>query len=280
MEIPSKKEKAWREVNKILWIIIPEDDDVESIFSIEDELSDQSLFAIQALDEEPEEKFETDWSSETIYMLQHRISTNNICSIVPIPHVQAAVYLEKYDKPISIIAFIYTGAAKSIMNPDVLPKEWWKPHVKYFTSASDQTFKTTLISKPLTIQFFPGCSVKTTVLGSSLPGKDLVMGFDLYTKMKHLRILPTGIKYKVMYKTFVEIPRLFLTSHLEVISTIVKELKDTACSDSHADFLTKCHHPLWKNVEFFVKLPFKRNEDINPTRTSHSGMNPDHQRLA
>ncbi|KAK8501657.1 hypothetical protein V6N12_002395 [Hibiscus sabdariffa] len=106
------------------------------------------------------------------------------------------------------------------------------------------------------------------------------MGFDLYTKMKHLRILPTGIKYKGMYKTFVEIPRLFVTSPLEVISTIVKELKDTTCSDSHADFLTKCHHPLWKNVDFFVKLPFKKNEDINPTRASHSGMNLDHQRLA
>ncbi|KAK8977805.1 hypothetical protein V6N11_000132 [Hibiscus sabdariffa] len=274
-----KGAKMIQQIQEQTRIIIPENDDVESIFSIEDELSDQSLFAIQALDEEPED-VDADWSSETIYMLQHRISTNNISSIVPIPHVQAAVYLKKYDKPIPTIAFIDIGAAKSIMNPDVLPKEWWKPHVKYFSSALDQIFKTTLISKPITIQFFPGCSIKTTILGSSLPGKDLVMGFDLYTKMKHLRILPTGIKYKGMYKTFVEIPRLFLTSPLEVISTIVKELKDTTCSDSHADFLTKCHHPLWKNVEFFVKLPFKKNEDINPTRASHSGMNPDHQRLA
>ncbi|KAK9044315.1 hypothetical protein V6N11_072626 [Hibiscus sabdariffa] len=211
-------------------------------FSIEDDLSDQSVFAIQSLEEEQED-VETDWSSEAVYMLQHRISSNS--SMVPITHVQAAVYLEKY-----------------------------------FTSASDQTFKTTLTSKPITIQFFPGCSIKTTVLGSSLPGKDLVMGFDLYTKMKHLRILPTGIKYKGMHKTFVDIPRLFLTSSAETISMIIKELKDKACSDSHDEFLSNCHHPLWKNDEFFVKLPFKKNEDINPTKASHSGMNPDHQRLA
>ncbi|KAK8996460.1 hypothetical protein V6N11_081735 [Hibiscus sabdariffa] len=182
-------------------------------------------------------------------MFQNKISSN-ISSIVPIPHIQAAVYLEKYDKPIPIIAFIDTGAAKSIMNPEVLPQEWWKPHIRYFTSASDQTFTTNLVSKPITIQLFPGCSIRTTVLGSSLPGKDLVMGFDLYTKMKYLRILPTSIQYKGMYKSFVKIPRLFLTSPMEEISTIVKKLKD------------------------------EKNEDINPTKASHSRMNPEHQKLA
>ena len=31
---------------------------------------------------------------------------------------------------------------------------------------------------------------------------------------------------------------------------------------------------------FFIKLPFKLNEDINPTKASHSGMNPEHKLLA
>ncbi|KAK9025763.1 hypothetical protein V6N11_038620 [Hibiscus sabdariffa] len=259
-------------------IAIPDDEDIESFFSIEDEPSDQSLSAIQALDEE-QEITETEWSSEEIYMFQNKISSN-ISSIVPIPHIQATVYLEKYDKPIPIIAFIDTGAAKSIMNPEVLLQEWWKPHIRYFTSASDQTFTTNLVSKPIIIQLFPGCSIRTTVLGSSLPGKDLVLGFDLYTKMKYLRILPTGIQYKGMYKSFVEIPRLFLTSPMEEISTIVKKIKDEVCADSHAEFLSKCHHPLWKNDEFFIRLPFKKNEDINPTKASYSEMNPEHQKLA
>ncbi|GJU98616.1 hypothetical protein Tco_1327887 [Tanacetum coccineum] len=38
--------------------------------------------------------------------------------------------------------------------------------------------------------------------------------------------------------------------------------------------------PLWLNPSFFVSLPFKQNEDVNPTKASHHGMNPDHYQLA
>jgi hypothetical protein len=34
-----------------------------------------------------------------------------------------------------------------------------------------------------------------------------------------------------------------------------------------------------KNEEFFVKLPFKLNEDINPTKASHRGITPDNLKL-
>ncbi|KAE8667739.1 vesicle transport protein GOT1B-like [Hibiscus syriacus] len=166
------------------------------------------------------------------------------------------------------------------MNPEVLPPEWWKPHTRYFNSAADQTFATHLISKPITIQFFPGCAVTTIVLGSQLPGKDLVVGFDLYTKAKHLRILPNGLKYKQMFKPFVEISRLYLLETKQRINGAVEELKVKACAESHEEFLSKCDHPLWRNSEFFIQLPFKKNEDIIPTKASHSGMNPEHQKLA
>ncbi|KAH9792609.1 hypothetical protein KPL71_004192 [Citrus sinensis] len=44
------------------------------------------------------------------------------------------------------------------------------------------------------------------------------------------------------------------------------------CPESHTDF----HHPnpLWKNPHFFVQLPFKLNEDVNPTKATHPGMSP------
>ena len=35
-----------------------------------------------------------------------------------------------------------------------------------------------------------------------------------------------------------------------------------------------------KNEKFFISLPFKKNEDINPTKTSHLGMNLKHQQMA
>ncbi|QHN76231.1 polyprotein [Arachis hypogaea] len=58
----------------------------------------------------------------------------------------------------------------------------------------------------------------------------------------------------------------------------VKQLFLSAYCDSHDQF----NHlaPLWKNPEFYVHLPFKKNEDINPTKATHSGMNSEDLRLA
>ena len=38
--------------------------------------------------------------------------------------------------------------------------------------------------------------------------------------------------------------------------------------------------PLWKNPAHFVKLPFKLNEDLNPTKATHPGMPPSELKLA
>ncbi|KAK9011314.1 hypothetical protein V6N11_044166 [Hibiscus sabdariffa] len=171
-------------------IEIQEEDDVESIFSIDDEPNDNSFFAIQSLEGSKEES-DSELSSEEIYMLQGQISTpTSIASTVSAPHVPVSIYLDKYDKPTDVISFIDTGAAKTIMNPDVVPANWWKPHTRIFSTASNDEFITHLISKPITILFFPRCSVRTTVLGSKLPGKDLVVGFDIYRQAKFLRIVP------------------------------------------------------------------------------------------
>ena len=32
--------------------------------------------------------------------------------------------------------------------------------------------------------------------------------------------------------------------------------------------------PLWKNEKLFAELPFKLNDDINPTKVVHPGMSP------
>ncbi|KAK9008524.1 hypothetical protein V6N11_075413 [Hibiscus sabdariffa] len=193
-----------------------------------------------------QDQMTTELSSEEVYMLQGQISSPaSIASIIPAPHVPVSIYLGKR-----------------------------------FSTASNDEFVTRLISKPITIQFFPGCSVITTVLGSRLPGKDLVVGFDLYTQAKFLRIVPDGLKYKQMFKPFVDISRLFLVQPTEEIKLLLEELKAKLCAESHEDFISKCDHPLWKNPEFYVKLPFKKNEDVNPTKASHTWMNPKHQKLA
>ncbi|KAK8983198.1 hypothetical protein V6N11_057951 [Hibiscus sabdariffa] len=64
-----KGSKMIQQIQEKTGIQILEDDDMESIFSIEDEPSDQSLFAIQRLEDEQEDPA-TEWSSkEGIYMM-------------------------------------------------------------------------------------------------------------------------------------------------------------------------------------------------------------------
>ncbi|KAK8322521.1 hypothetical protein V6Z12_A12G172100 [Gossypium hirsutum] len=170
-----KQAKKIAQIVKQSGVKIQENDDIESVCSIKDEPSDKTICAIPAF---------------------------------PVPHVPVKIYLDKYSKPITIIAFIDTGAAETIMNADILPPKWWKPHIRYFDSAADVSFATHMISKPITIQFFPSCCVKTTVLGSKLLGKDIVVGFDLYKKAQHLRILPEGVRFKNLFQPFVRIPKL------------------------------------------------------------------------
>ncbi|KAK8575413.1 hypothetical protein V6N12_063086 [Hibiscus sabdariffa] len=231
-------------------IQIHEEDDVESIFFIDDEPNDNSLFAIQSL-EDSQKELDSELSSEEVYMLQGQISPPAlIASTVPAPHVSVSIYLGKYDKPTEVIAFIDTGAAKTIMNPDVPPAEWWKPHTRIFSTTSNDEFATHLISKPHSVLY--------RMLSSNY----------------------NGLKYKQMFKPFVDISRLFMVQPTEEIKLLLEELKAKSCAESHEDFLSKCDHPLWKNPEFYVNLPFKKNEDVNPTKASHTGMNPEHQKLA
>ncbi|KAL4388578.1 hypothetical protein GQ457_09G008110 [Hibiscus cannabinus] len=274
--------KMMQEIQRKTGIQISEEDDVESIFSIDDEPTEESIFAIQSLDEVPDDSTSnSELSSSEVFMLQARVSPSDSDKLtIPTPHIPVSVYCEKYDKAIVAIAFIDTGAGKTIMNPDILPETWWKPYTKKFSTASNEIFTTYLISKPITIQFFPGCSIRTTVLGSRLPGKDILLGFDIFNQVRLLRITPRGIEYRRMFKPFVQIERLFLTQSTEEVQSLIEDLKARSCAESHEDFLSKCDHPLWQNPEFYVKLPFKKNEDINPTKASHTGMNPEHQKLA
>ncbi|KAG8477864.1 hypothetical protein CXB51_027506 [Gossypium anomalum] len=217
----TKQAKKIAQIIRKSGVQIQEEDDIESVCSIEDKPSDRTICAIPTYDSS---ESESDYSD--MQMIQAKAqSVDNTVDKVSVPHIPVKVYLDKYSKPITVIAFIDTGAAETIMNPDALPSEWWKPHIRFFDSAVNVSFATHLISKPITIQFFPGYCVKTIVLGSKLPEKDIVV-------------------------------------------------------ESHSEFLNKCPNPLWKNLDFFIHLTFKKNEDINPTKASHQGMNPDHQILA
>ncbi|XP_048234297.1 uncharacterized protein LOC125370904 [Ricinus communis] len=197
----------------------------------------------------------------------------------PVPYIPIQILPSKYSKPVPVIAFFDTGAQRSMMNSMVLPSEYWKPHDQFFRAANGQTFKTTLITRQkIEIQFFPNCVVWTHIIGSDLPNKDILIGFDVYHQAQKLQILPTGIKFKRQFRPYTETSNLF-----SVTDTIPPFLPYTEkflqfCPESHSHFQHPL--PLWKNPQFYISLSFKLNEDINPTKATHMGMSPTDLALA
>ena len=99
------------------------------------------------------------------------------------------------------------------------------------------------------------------------------------TQLPDLRIVPgKGLRYKDQFSEFVNIQRLF-SIQMSLLDPIMQKLLES-CLENHLEFSQKCSHPLWKNPEFYIRLPFKKNGDINPTKANHSGMNPEHLALA
>ncbi|KAL2491173.1 Vesicle transport protein GOT1B-like [Abeliophyllum distichum] len=113
----------------------------------------------------------------------------------------------------------------------------------------------------------------------SLPGKDIVISFDIIQQLWAKRVIPkhNGLQYKSYFLPYIQPTTYFSMSSLHSLTELL--IRD-CCAESHADFLTKCTNPLWKNPEFIVSLPFKLNEDVNPTKASHIGMSPEHLQLA
>lgn len=109
-------------------------------------------------------------------------------------------------------------------------------------------------------------------IGCDLPDKDVLIEFDCYTKANFLRVLSDGIRWKRNFKAYTDINKLYsITGYQPEHENIAKQIIK-CCALSHADF--KHENPLWKNEEFYVQLPFKMNEDINPTKATHLGMTP------
>ncbi|KAK2660157.1 hypothetical protein Ddye_006690 [Dipteronia dyeriana] len=113
------------------------------------------------------------------------------------PQIPVQVLSEKYSKHVYVIAYFDTGAHTTMKNPKVLPPNTWKESVHHFLAVDGQTFITNLVSKnKVGIQIFPSCTLWVRVIGTSLPDKDVLIGWDVYSQAKFLRVLPAGIRFK------------------------------------------------------------------------------------
>ncbi|GKC29876.1 putative reverse transcriptase domain, viral movement protein, partial [Tanacetum coccineum] len=201
----------------------------------------------------------------------------------PFPLAKIHLLTDACAKPIPVIAFFDTGSSVSILNPNILSYHYWKPRHQNFMVANGEKFVINKISVPINIRLFPKYVIKRRLLGSSSHGKDLLIGFDILHKLPNLRWTGEGLHYRSFFNPWTAMHRLFvasITPPIFNINSIKQRLIQTCCASSHTEFLTKHPSPLWLNPSFFVSLPFKQNEDVNPTKASHPGMNPEHYQLA
>ena len=81
-----------------------------------------------------------------------------------------------------------------------------------------------------------------------------------------------------MFQPYTNVLRLLSISNSPPLYGSFKTQFLPFCPERHSQFSHPS--PLWKNEDFFIKLPFKLNEDINPTKATHHGMTLSDLKLA
>ncbi|KAH9670651.1 hypothetical protein KPL70_017057 [Citrus sinensis] len=265
-DCPNKREKSIRLVEhlQVTTDYSPEMDELEFYFSEQDEPNDETVFALQNSSDD------SDSDQSQVIFHQQLLSLD---TTVPIPSIKLQILPTKFQRLIPAIGLIDTGAQRSMLNPHILPSQYWTESEENFKAVNGKLFTTSLITKKsIGIQIFPNCVIWTKVIGSTLPNKDILLGFDILHQIKHLHIIPTGIRVKSMFKPFTNLLKLYNLSETPPSYQDISTKLLSFCPESHIEFT----HPtlLWKNESFFIKLPFKLNEDINPTKATHPGMSP------
>ncbi|KAH9780609.1 hypothetical protein KPL71_008138 [Citrus sinensis] len=271
-DCPNKREKSIRLVEHLQATTdySPEKEELEFYFSEQDEPNDETVFALHNSFDE------SDSDASQVIFHQQLLSLD---TTVPIPSIKLHILPSKFQRPIPVFGLIDTGTQRSMLNPNILPPKYWTKYEENFRAVNGKFFTTSLIStKPIGIQIFPNCVIWTKVIGSILPNKDILLGFDILHQIKHLQIIPTGIRVKSMFKPFTDILRLYNLSDTPQSYQDISSKLLSFCPESHSEFTHP--NPLWKNPSFFIKLPFKLNEDINPTKATHPRMSPSDLLLA
>ncbi|GKC46010.1 putative zinc finger, CCHC-type containing protein [Tanacetum coccineum] len=124
--------------------------DLESHYSLDDEPSDSVLCTIAYSDFSSDDDSDTDSLESDSDFGVHMI--NLIPHVLPIqedpPLPLAKVYLftDGYAEPIPVIAFFDTGSLVSILNHNILPDHYWKPHYENFMAANGEKIYDSTVS--------------------------------------------------------------------------------------------------------------------------------------
>ncbi|KAH9792634.1 hypothetical protein KPL71_004206 [Citrus sinensis] len=174
---PHKSAKAVRLIQHLQHSsLLSENEDVESNFSEQSAQDDQTAFLIAESSD-----------SEDISIIS-TVQTVNHVSTIPRPSLKMSILPSKYHKPVPVIRFIDTGADTSMIDPSVLPSDYWEHHSKLFRAVNGETFETTLITKKPVDDKFP--LPKNQTLFVHLQGARIFSKFDLKAGFWQLGISP------------------------------------------------------------------------------------------
>ncbi|KAH9657947.1 hypothetical protein KPL70_023285 [Citrus sinensis] len=281
-ECPKNPKRSQRLVQQFqsLHQFSPDADQIEFLYSEQESPDPDTVFALGTSDSDSDSTSSTEPEDYSpVFHIQSVPSSSTQLSVQPIPSVKIQILLSKYSRPIPAIAFIDTGAQRSILNPAILPPETWISNENHFRAASGKLFSTKLRTKSrIGIQLFPKLTVWTHVIGSSLPDKDLLLGFDILFQAQKIQVLPTGLRFQSMFQPYTDQLKLYHLAQSPPDYQSISAQLLRFCPPNHLAFAHP--HPLWKNPAHFVKLPFKLNEDLNPTKATHPGMPPSELQLA
>nr|GEZ32681.1 RNA-directed DNA polymerase homolog [Tanacetum cinerariifolium] len=152
-------------LNQVELVVIS---DLESLYSLDDEPSDSVLCTIAYSDLSSDDDSDTDSlegdSDFGVYMINPIPHVLPIQKDPPLPLAKIYLLTDAYAKPILVIAFFDTGSSVSILNHNILPDHYWKPHHQNFMAANGEKFVIDKISVPINIRLFPKCVIKRRLL--------------------------------------------------------------------------------------------------------------------
>ncbi|KAH9671216.1 hypothetical protein KPL70_017276 [Citrus sinensis] len=139
-DCPNKREKSIRLVEHLQATTdySPEKDELEFYFSEQDEPNDETVFALQNSSDD------SDSDQSQLIFHQQLLSLD---TTIPIPSIKLQILPSKFQRPIPAIGLIDTGAQRSMLNPHLLPPEYWTDYEEHFKAVNGTIFTTSLITK-------------------------------------------------------------------------------------------------------------------------------------
>ena len=111
--------------------MLSDNEDVESNFSKQFEKDDHTAFILAE---------STNSETDEICVISTIQEVNQIQSKSTGPYVKISIIPSKFHKPVLVIGFLDTSAQRSMLNPHILPLDYWENHTEYFRAANGKVF--------------------------------------------------------------------------------------------------------------------------------------------